>query len=131
MFRLSSEVVDDETLARFVLFKRHFRSSDQTVKPDAFIPHPRTDLSVTRHKGISERELWRIGRAVASERQKTLFGRADTHARNIRDQGLDVESSPIQRNKNHADVINWPIEKSHQKRLAQEIAATASYFASK
>ncbi|OLE55633.1 MAG: hypothetical protein AUI36_16825 [Cyanobacteria bacterium 13_1_40CM_2_61_4] len=51
----------DEWLARFILFKNWIRSSDQTVKPDAFIPHPYPDLSVTRHKDLSIQNLWQIG----------------------------------------------------------------------
>lgn len=43
------EVGPDEALARFVLHGSHIRRSNQTVKPDAFIPHPYRDLSVTRH----------------------------------------------------------------------------------
>jgi hypothetical protein len=33
----------DELLARFILYKRHLRQ-DLSVKPDAFIPHPRSVL---------------------------------------------------------------------------------------
>jgi hypothetical protein len=33
-------VTSDEQLARFILSSNWIRKSDQTVKPDAFIPHP-------------------------------------------------------------------------------------------
>ena len=49
-------VLDDESLARFI-FQRNYIRSDQTVKPNAFIPHPWPDLSVTRHFGLTEEEL--------------------------------------------------------------------------
>lgn len=52
------QVADDETLARYILQRSHIRGSDHPVKPDAFIPHPYTDLSVTRHLMATESELW-------------------------------------------------------------------------
>ena len=46
----------DERPARFVLFSRWIRRSGntETVKADAFIPHPYPNLSVTRHLLLSE-----------------------------------------------------------------------------
>ena len=52
-----SPMSDDESLARFILRQNQIRS-DQTVKPDAFIPYPWPDLSVTRHLGLTDDELW-------------------------------------------------------------------------
>ena len=49
-----------EMLARYVLYGRYVRSSDQTVRPEAFIPHPHVDLSVTRHRQASEAETTTI-----------------------------------------------------------------------
>lgn len=44
-------IANDELLARFVLFSDWIRH-DQTVRPNAFIPHPYPNLSVIRHREL-------------------------------------------------------------------------------
>jgi hypothetical protein len=119
-------VADGELLARFVLYGRWVRA-DRTVKPDAFIPHPHPDLSVSRHTGISEDELWQLGQAVANARPATLYGRADVEAQNIKSVSLKIE--PSEPPKNHANITGWPLEKSQQKNIAQQIVVFAHYSA--
>lgn len=115
-------VASDERLARFILYRSHLRH-DLTVKPDAFIPHPWPDLSVTRHLQLSEDELWDVGRDVAQKTGKTLRGRADAQAFNFERHKLRVVATPLTENPNHANVVGWPTEKSAQKAIAQEISA--------
>ena len=122
---IGPNIRDDEQLARFVLFSKWIRTSDRTIKPDAFIPHPYPDLSVTRHKDISEEVLWRIGMDVAEARPATLYGRADICTADVRRQMLEVETQPVANNPNHANVIGWPTDKPAQKIVAQELAAKA------
>ena len=55
------DVAAEELLARYVLQGSHVRNSNQTVKPDAFIPHPYSDLSVTRHLQATADEIWAAG----------------------------------------------------------------------
>ncbi len=117
-------IVDDELLARFVLFSNWIRQ-DQTVRPDAFIPHPYPDLSVTRHRKLSEFDLWQIGQTVADKSSRNLYGRADIHALTVKAQSLRIEPTPTP--KNHANIIDWPEDKPGQKIIAQEIAATAHF----
>lgn len=119
-----SPVQDDEQLARFVLYGRWVRA-DQTVRPDAFIPHPWPDLSVTRHVGLSQAELWRLGQDIADRRPATLYGRADVEAARVRMHSLQIVPTATPRN--HANITNWPEEKSAQKSIAQELAAAAKY----
>lgn len=118
-------VTDDEWLARFIMFARWLRA-DRTVRPDAFIPHPWPDLSVTRHLGLDEDELWRIGQNAADQRTLPLHGRADIRARAIRKRRLDIHPTPEPRN--HANITGWPKDKPAQKIIAQEIAATATFI---
>jgi len=118
-------ITDNEWLARFILFGRWLRG-DQTVRPDAFIPHPWPNLSVTRRLGLDEEELWRIGQNVADQRSLPLYGRADIRARSIRKHRLDIQPTPEPRN--HANITGWPKEKPAQKIIAQEIAATATFI---
>jgi hypothetical protein len=123
------EVGDDETLARYVLHSNHIRRTSQTVKPDAFIPHPHGELSVTRHLLMTEDELWAVGRAVAAATIKTLHGRADIRMAVCLAQQLTVRAAPMNDNPNHADITGWPADKPAQKIIAQEIAATAQFMA--
>lgn len=120
-------VSPDEMLARYILHSSHIRRSNQTVKPDAFIPHPYTDLSVTRHRAATEAELWAAGAAVATETQKTLYGRADVRASVALGQRLTVTAKPIPANPNHADISGWAADKPAQKIMAQELAAVAMF----
>ena len=119
-------VADDELLARFIIHRSHVRS-DGTVKPDAFIPYKQMEMSVTRHRELPENELWGAGELVAQKRGKTLVGRADNQAVTYRNCGLRVVPTPLNDNANHADVIDWPAEKSDQKALALEIAKEARF----
>lgn len=122
------QVAADETLARYILQRSHIRSSDQSVKPDAFIPHPYTDLSVMRHLLASESELWGVGQRVAEVRGKTLYGRADFSTAACVDLRLNVQAAPLNDNPNHANVRGWPAEKPLQKIIAQQIAAAATFL---
>lgn len=119
-----SAIPSGEHLARFILHRRHLRQ-DWTVKPDAFIPHPWPDLSVTRHLQLSETALWNIGRDVARQTEKILHGRADVRVFNFEQHTLRVVSAPRADNRNHANVKGWPTEKPAQKAIAQEIAKAA------
>ncbi len=119
-------VTDEERLARFIVRGRWIRS-DQTVRPDAFIPHPHPDLSVTRHKNLSEQELWRVGEGVADAVAKALHGRADVRASAVRRYRLEVEPKPVRDNPNHACIVGWPVEKPAQKIIAQQIVAECKF----
>lgn len=118
-------VADDELLARFILFSKWIRH-DQTTRPDAFIPYPCPDLSVTRHRELSEVDLWQIGQDVADKIDTHLHGRADIQALAVKAQSLHIEPTPMP--KNHANIIGWPLDKPGQKIIAQEIAATARFI---
>jgi hypothetical protein len=118
-------VPDEETLARFILQRSHFRS-DHTVKQDAFVPYPKPELSVTRHLHLAESELWEIGREIANVRPATLYGRADVEAIAFRSQSLKI--IPTATPRNHANITGWPPDKPSQKIIAQEIAALATFI---
>ena len=119
-------VDDTETLARFVVYSNEFRKSDKSIKPKAFMPYSRVELSVNRHRESSEAELWSVGEQVASERQRSLYGRSDIAATSCRIAPLDVEARPLPANPNHADVIGYPPKKEDQQSLALMLVASAS-----
>jgi hypothetical protein len=108
--------------------REHVRP-DGTVKSDAFIPYKRVELSMTRHVGLGESEIWKIGQAVAEERASTLYGRADAQARVFLRQRLRVVPAPLIDNANHANVVGWPADKQAQKEIALEVVKEAEYKA--
>ena len=126
-------VEDDERLARFVLTARHIPKTGGGVKAEAVLPFKWVELSVSRHRDLTESELWELGQEVARKRSETerrevpLVGRADFLARTARQQNLDVK--PDEPPRNHANVIGWPAEKSAQMSRAQEIAAQSVFIA--
>ena len=119
------EVTAEEWLARYVCQSKHVRL-DKTVRPDAFIPYPHKDLSVTRHLLATEQEIWSLGEQVAKSRG-SLAGRADIQASTCHAENLGVVAAPIPENPNHADVTGWPAEKSLQKMIAVLLASKAAY----
>jgi hypothetical protein len=44
------DVDRSEMLSRFIVSSRHIRNSNDTVKADAFVPHPHEELSVNRDR---------------------------------------------------------------------------------
>lgn len=119
-------VEDTELLARYITQSGQFRSGDQTVKQDLFIPHPRQALSVTRHLNATEEEIWAVGTDVASGMNRRLYGRSDIVAVDCRIDSLEVVAKPLSNNPNHADIIGWPLAKQDQKAIALKLAASAS-----
>lgn len=124
-------ITDEEMLARFITQAKQFRPSDQSVKPDLFIPFRQTELSVTRHRDATLDELWQLGRDVAGLRQQVLYGRSDVRAVDCRVGPLVVVPDPIvppdqPTNPNHANVRGFPSSKEDQKALAIKIAHRAS-----
>lgn len=119
----SDSVSPDENLARFILQGSHIRKIDNTVKPEAFVPHPYADLSVTRHLSLTPAEVWSVGEDISRQTGKSLHGRADTQANTYINQTLNVLPDPVPNNSNHAIVLGWPTDKPLQKMIAMEIAA--------
>jgi hypothetical protein len=125
-------VEDHELLARYVTQSSQFRSSDLQVKQSLFIPHPRRDISVTRHLQATEAEIWSAGKDVSQVLGRKLYGRTDIRADACKIEPLRVVAKPIlddpkiRDNPNHADITGWPEAKEEQKAIALKLAASAS-----
>lgn len=120
-------VASNEQLARFVLSSRWIRA-DQTIKPDAFMPHPEyLDVSVTRHTNLTEGQIWGAGENIAARQTRVLLGRADLAAATARLHALEVSQAPTPDNRNHAIIAGWPADKPAQKIIALELAAASVY----
>lgn len=126
------DVEDDEILARYATQSSHFRPSDKLVKQSLFLPHPRQELSVTRHRQATEDEIWSAGNHVVAALKRTFYGRADIRAGECKIATLKVVAKPIKDNPkvpdnpNHADITGWPTSKEDQKAIALQLAASAS-----
>jgi hypothetical protein len=98
-----------ESLSHY-LFRKELRPDD-TVKPEAVMPFPHEGLSTTRHRNLTEDEVWESGRVVAAKQGRTLAGRADFMKADL-PSGLDA--IPSEPPRNHADIVGWPSERSGQ-----------------
>jgi hypothetical protein len=103
-----------------------FRSSDNTVKQDLFMPHPHQELSLTRHIDATDTEIWEVGIDVATKIGRKLYGRADIKAIDCKIDSLKLTEKPLANNPNHADIEGWPSAKQDQKAIALKLAASAS-----
>jgi hypothetical protein len=120
-------IMNDETLARFVV-RRQWIRQDGTVKQDAFVPPPDLELSVTRHLGLTESQLWAIGEQVALELKTVpLLGRADVTVQDVHRCSLRAVVAELPNNPNHAHILDWPTEKAARKMVALELAASARF----
>ena len=119
-------VANSERVSRFLFFSRWFARTTLRVKPEAFIPHPHVELSVSCTEGLDEPAIWQIGRETAERRRDrpNLHGRADVSAEAVRAQGLDVLRDDQPRF--HANIVGWGGERAAQISKAQQIAAAAS-----
>ena len=124
------DVERSETLSRFIVSSRHIRNSDETVKADAFVPHPYEELSVNRDKQATDEETWGVGYVVALKLGRTLYGRADALAATYTSLQLTTIAAPIPDNPNHVNVCNWPPGKPEQILKAKEIAEKAKLLRS-
>lgn len=122
------EVSISESLARYLFSRSHFRSSNNTVKADAFMPPPDREMSVTRHLCATETELWDVGKAVGlASGGRTLRGRADIGVSQCVQHKLQVVRAETQENPNHAHIIDWPTDEDSQLSIAQELASLAVF----
>lgn len=111
-----------EKLSRFIVSSRHIRNSNDTVRADAFIPHPHEELSVNRDRDATDEETWNAGFVVAQQLGRVLHGRADALAATYQSQQLTTVAAPIPGNPNHVNVCKWPPGKPEQILKAKEIA---------
>lgn len=122
------DVSDDEILARYAMQSNHFRSSDQTAKPELFMPHPYQELSLTRYLDATIAEVLALGEETSKELNKTFYGRADIQAIKCKVGSLQAVKDPTPKNPNHANVQGFPLDKLEQKVIALELAADAKFY---
>ncbi len=116
-------ILPKDPLARFIYSSSHFSREKNRVKHNAFMPAGNGKTSVFRTMGLNEAETWVIGEVVAQRRGQTLHARGDIVAADVAKAKLSVvPSEPPPR---HANIENWPAEKSAQKLKAIDLADAA------
>lgn len=101
---LSPVIPQDEFLWRGVFSRR--RSKGPTVKARDFLEKPSVRrLSVERLDNAPQAEIDRIAKAVAVNRHTSLKRWAKVKAEHAREDGRDVEYTPVEGNPYHADIV--------------------------
>lgn len=78
-------------------------------------------LSVFQIEGFDEDRIWEMGQTYAAEpSNRTLHGRGDITVSAVYQIGLSL--NPDNQPPRHADIVDWPEEKSKQKLFAVELA---------
>ena len=132
--RMGPPVEDSEFLSRFIVDKKQVsgrNTNDPRVKPAAFIPAKNGQTSVFRQTGIPETKLWSLGEEVARLRGRSLYGRADVTAREVRSassQLLLIPDETPPNEPNHVNISGWPDDDAAKGMIATELAAAARFI---
>jgi len=119
---------DQEQLARFLVSERAIYKEPPGVKAEAFDPPRDLQMSVTRHQGLSETEIWQRGHASVANRGKRLVGRADISVKAVRASGpgMDAVAAWREHNPEHAHMVGWPsLDDPVRKMVQLQLAAAA------
>ena len=119
-----SELDPIETISRFLL-KGQIRAKDGAVHFRAFLPSSKLKLSVFRVQGFSEEQVWAIAAEKVEPTRGLVVGRGNLSVSQIVDKKLRVEPDAIPTSK-HADIVEWPEDKTLRSTIAMQLAALAS-----
>lgn len=117
----------DETdgVSRFIFDRKHFAPENHRVKPRALEPgHADNMTSVYRTGGLQEGDIWQLSIAyVEPDRGKPTLARADLRVSAITRLNLRViaDNTPPR----HANIADWPTDRSEAMLRAIQLAATA------
>ena len=119
-----------EKLTRFIRYSNHFSVETNRVKHDAFLPHKNSvDLSVFRISGLSDNEVWTIGREYVQRGGRPIKARADLSAGAVYENNLEVIPDE-QGHELHANITPFPIEKNLADRKTRRTIAMKLALAS-
>ena len=122
---MEEEVSAEEPITRFITGKDYYRPSNGTVKHNAFMPNRKGETSVYRTKDLADDEIFEIGRIFFAEKiGKSLEGRADISAFEVFEKELAIVAQPTPHPR-HANIVDWPPDKSQSRLIAVELAAKA------
>ena len=118
-------ISSSENLTRYIFQKKYYRPSNNTIKYNAFLPNPNNgDTSVFRISNLSDNEIWNIGKNIRYD--KIVIGRADIIASIVLSKNLKI--IPSEPPRHHADISDWPNNRSEQIMIATELAEEAKLY---
>jgi hypothetical protein len=100
----------DELVTRFIYSEKNIRKSTKRPKRGAFDPSPYMELSVVHSSGLSDNDVWRLGKQTVGNApgRSKIHARADIPVQSLTDVKLRAlrDDKPFRR---HTSVIDWPI----------------------
>lgn len=121
---------NDEPIAYYIFSKGNYRSSDNRIKAQEFVPSKKSgNKSVFRIDHLSFNDVKKIGKNKVLPLRKnaeTIYGHVQWMAEDIyKDAGLDFhpDNKPWCR---HANIVGWPDSAEAKKDRAKILAAVAS-----
>ena len=119
-------------LARFLFQNGHFSVKNERVKPGAFNPGNREDLSIFYVPGLSEARKAAIAGSVSARRNQAVRARAEIDLTDLSDTPLSFvrDDEPIYR---HGNLVGWPLGEADDARtdrvqIATTLASRASLY---
>lgn len=104
------ELAPSELVSRYIYTKSNIRKSEARPKPGAFSPSPHIELSVVHSSGMSNSEVWDLGKLTLGEEpgRDKIYGRADIPVQSLIDVKLRAlrDDIPFKR---HTSVLDWPL----------------------
>lgn len=114
-----------EIVSRFLL-EGQIRKSDTTVRHEAFLPsESNLKISVFRLSSLSDQQIWAVAAEKVEPTRGPVIGRGNLSVDQIVENKLKVRPDAIP-NSNHADIVEWPDERSLRATIAKALAALAS-----
>ncbi len=107
-----------DILTRYIRTERHIKA-DSTVRYNAFMPAKNNSTSVFNITGLSDSDIWDIGKTHISP----MIGRADIKAEDVTNEGLQLD--PNEPPMRHVDIIGWSEDKSRNQLKAKQIVRRA------
>lgn len=119
----------EEPITRYVLHSAWIRTSDTSVRKQAFMPRTNKDnnldeLSTYRTDGFDKNRIREIGDSVVADTPNNLYGHASTIASKFLEKKLRLETDnkPLP---GHTNVVGWPADKPSKMAISEHLAKFA------
>jgi hypothetical protein len=122
---IEHSIAGTESVSRFIYSGDHIFKQGGKPKAGAFLPRfeqdfNRHETSVCHLNGCEPARVWHLAHTSRPEQQ--LKGRVDFEVQAATSWALECLSSPEHNYAEHAVLVNWPPDKSDQKKIALQIA---------
>lgn len=124
-----NDISQNEVITRFIFSSKHFARGNKTVKFRAFMP-PQVSkevptysdsLSVYRISGISDSQIWEIGREHVQTENRLIKAKADISIGDFYKNNLRVVPD-MQPHHRHANIMLFPADRLTCQRIATKLA---------